>query len=475
MTDINSLIDFTGSPAHTVSQLREKSVDVPSWATLIREYEPKLHRVNRDHINLRDKRGGREKSSRIHVGLEKLLVRRMNEFTFAIPVRRQYEQTDDETIKEIQRAIERVYQVAHIDAENLRRGIQYYAACECLTLWFTVEKPNTLYGFETPYKLRCRTYSPMNGVQLYPLIDDRGDMVAVSFEYVQRVLDKDVIYFETYTADRHYQWTGTDGSWREDTASVGTDGEIAHGEEIAIGKIPAIYIWRPVPVWDGLCGLREEIEYTLSRNSNTIAYNAAPVLKLVGEFAGRPEEKGLDQRVIRVENGGDVEYVEWAQSTAAIEYHVEMMLKLFWQQSQMPDISFETMKSMGSIGYDARQTLLTDAHLKIGDETGAWMEFLEREFNVVKAFVGQMNRQWADRMDKVQCRHIITPFIQRNEENEITLRMKANGGKAIESQRESIMKFGTVDADRTMREIQEETAEDNRSRAEAYSLQDQVY
>ena len=41
-------------------------------------------------------------------------------------------------------------------------------------------------------------------------------------------------------------------------------------------------------------------------------------------------------------------------------------------QAQMPDISFENMKSLGNIGYDSRRTLLTDAHLKIGEESGPW-------------------------------------------------------------------------------------------------------
>lgn len=475
MSRIDEMIDFSGSPSQTVGQLREKSVTVPSWTALLKEYEPKMHKVNRDRLNLPDRRGGRERSSRIHIGLEKLLARRMNEFTFAVPVRRQYEPTDDETLLDIRRAIEAVYRCAHIDAENLRRGLQYYAACECVTLWYTVERQNRLYGFDTPYKLRCRTYSPMGGVQLYPLIDDRGDMVAMSMEYIQRVLDRDVVYFETYTADRHYQWTGTKNSWREDTLAVNADGSITHGEEMSIGKIPCAYIWRPAPIWDGLCGLRREVEYTLSRNSNTIAYNAAPVLKISGEYQGPAEKKGQEQRVFRLENGGDVDYVEWTQATDAVQYHVEQMLKLFWQQSQMPDISFEAMSALGNIGYDARQTLLTDAHLKVGDESGAWLEFLEREFNIIKAFLAQMNTRWADRMDEVQCRHVITPFIQRNEENEISLRMKANGGKAIESQRESITKYGAHDVDQTMREIEEETARENRSRAEAYSLNDQAY
>jgi hypothetical protein len=49
----------------------------------------------------------------------------------------------------------------------------------------------------------------------------------------------------------------------------------------------------------------------------------------------------------------------------------------------------------------------------------------------------------------------------RNEEAEINLRMKANGGKAIESQLESIERFGkSKDAQATLEQIQQESAKE---------------
>ena len=133
------------------------------------------------------------------------------------------------------------------------------------------------------------------------------------------------------------------------------------------------------------------------------------------------------------------------------------------------------MKSLGNIGFDARQTLLTDAHLKIGDESGSWIEFLDRECNVIKAFLKLMNTELASEVDNVQVEHVITPFIQNDELSEINKRMKANGGKAIESQLESIQKYGqSDDAQATLDQIQAEQAAETSQRAAAFSMNQSI-
>lgn len=481
MANIKDIIDFTSrKPGDIIADLKQKSVPVPEWSKLLEDYEPTKHKILSDTLTLKDKRrkdGTEEPSARITIGLEKLLAKRVSEFTFAIPVRRVYGNTEEnDTRQQIAKALEAIYLNARIDAENLKRGVAYYAACEVFTLWYAVRKPNTLYGFDSEWKLKCKTYSPMNKVRLYPLIDELDDMLAMSFEYSKTIKDKTVNYFDTYTADRHYIWKQDleGGDWSEETAKVSDEGDTVNGEEIIIMKIPGAYAWREFPVYHGLTGLRSEIEYTLSRNSNVIAYNSAPVLKISGGIKGQ-EDKGEARRIFRVENGGDVAYVSWQQAIEALKYHVETMLKLYWMQAQIPDISFENMKGMGNIGYDARQTMLTDAHLKIGDEAGVWIEFLERECNVIKAFLKVINPKWANEIDNVSVEHIITPFIQNDELAEINKRMKANGGKPIESQLESIQKYGqSDDAQATLDQITKEEKQTAQTKASAFSMSNQT-
>lgn len=72
-----------------------------------------------------------------------------------------------------------------------------------------------------------------------------------------------------------------------------------------------------------------------------------------------------------------------------------------------------------------------------------------------------MNPSWSKAIDEVDIEHIITPYIQGDELGEIKKRITANGGKPIESQRESIARFGwSDDPEDTLRQIQEEAQEE---------------
>lgn len=450
--DIDNILQ-TQDVSSIINALQQKELDLPSWSELLKSYEPTKHEIVHDQVTRKDKErsgGGLDKASRIHLGLEKLLVSRMVDFMFALPVKRVYTNIDgNETRQKIADAIERIYKYARINTENIKRGVNYFASCEFVTMWYVVESPNTQYGFPSRYKIRCKTYSPMDGTRLYPLFDENDDLVAISFRYEKNIENKTITFFETYTANKHYKWKSDDGRWSDVTA-----------EAISIGKIPCVYGYRHKPIYFGLSHLRHEIEYTLSRNSDIIAYNSAPVLKVSGGLQGA-ENKGETQRIVRTENGGDVAYVSWAQSIEATKYQVEKLLSLFFMQSQMPDISFEKMAALGNIGYDARQTMFMDAHLRVGEESGAWIEYFEREANVIKAFLKQVNTEWANEIDNVEIEHIITPFIQNSEDADITKYMKACGGKPVMSQLEAIKYLGMTDnAADTLKQIQVEAEQE---------------
>ena len=419
-----------------IDSLKERTTKPHFWADLKKDYEPSLHDIVDDKQGRKDKvhsDGTIDKAARLTIGLERLLAKRMNEFTFAIPVKRNYIGDDTDDKKAIVKAIERIYQVAHIDTENKKRGLAYYASCEAMTVWYTKPGRHNLYGFPCNFKLKCKTFSPMSGVKLWPLIDEQGEMYAMSFEYTRKVKDTIVTFFETFTSKRHYIWKQEEGAdWQV----------VTPGEEISIEKIPAIYIYRFSPVWEGLTDIREEIEYALSRHSDILAYNSAPILKVAGSIVG-DEQKGETRRIYRVTEGGDVSYVSWAQSNAALEYYINTLLNMFFMQAQMPDISFSSMTRLGNIGYDARKTLLTDAHLKIGDESGPWIEFLERESSIIKAFLKKLNVGFKEEdIDSILIEHIITPFIQEDEMQNIEKWSKAGGGTPLVSPLEAIENAG---------------------------------
>lgn len=465
MDDIKTIFSEDRPVSEIITDLKNKSVSVPAWDELLKYYDATKHDVM-DKAKRPDKvvKGKPvEEAARIYFSLEKLAVKRMSEFMFSIPVKRVYSNIDKDTEKQkIIKAIEAIYKHARINSVNIKRSRALFASCEVCTLWYAVEKKNNLYGFDSKWKLKCASYSPIDGYKLYPLFDEYGDMLAMSFEYKKKVLDKEITYFETYTDDKHYKWSvaGENGYTEE------------VNEDIKLGKIPIIYAYRSSPIYEDLSHIRNELEWVVSRNSDVIAYNSAPVLKVAGKLQGG-EDKGNERRVYRVEADGDVSYVSWNQAIEAVKYQVDTLLKFFFMQLQLPDISFENMKSLGSIGYDARQTLLTDAHLKVGDEQDVFIEYFEREANIIKEFLKKMNVKWASKIDEIDIEHEITPFIQNDEKADIEKRQLANGGKPIESHLESITKFGQSDnPDETLRQIQEEEAASAKSNSIANILND---
>lgn len=130
MDEITAILDSSRPIDDIINDLKEKSVCVPSWDELIKDYEPTLHAIVSDTITRKDKTksdGTTEKASRIYIGLEKLLTKRMTEFMFSIPVKRVYHNIEDnETRQQIAKAIENIYKYARIDSENIKRGNAYF-------------------------------------------------------------------------------------------------------------------------------------------------------------------------------------------------------------------------------------------------------------------------------------------------------------------------------------------------------------
>lgn len=430
-----------------LSMLQQKNVYPPEWGKLLAEYDSSKHPVC-DKTKRPDKirQGqGKEEVSRIHLDLEKLITTRMVEFMFAIPVNRVYSGVDDDTTKiEIRKAIEAIYKNSRFDTENAERAKELLASCEVATYWYTIDQPNTAYGFKSEKKVKCKNYSPMDGYELYPIFDEYDNMIAMSVKWTAKHTDTKDTFFETYTDTRHILWKND---------------KVEKDEPNTLGKIPYIYSYRLKPIWDGVQHLINELEFTLSRNSDVIAYNASPILAVTGTIQGKEQKDA--RRVYRLENGGSVTYVTWSQAIEAIKYQVETLFRLIWQRVQLPDLSFENIKGMGAVSGEARKTLLTDAHLKVGDEQGAFIEIFEREANIIKAYLKKLNPAWSEKIDEIQIEHVVTPFIQNDEASEINKYYTANGGKPLISHKESIQLAGlSADAEKTYEDLQNEAAQE---------------
>ena len=450
MKKIEEIITPGRSASDIISDLKLTSVVQKNWSELEKEYEPKYHPVMTDPKYKDEVEGdGITKVTRITIGLQKLAVKRMTQLMFGIPVKRIYKPETDSQ-KEIAKVIEAIFERNRIDSVNVERGKYLFAACESTTIWYAQEEKNTIYGVPSNIKIRCKSYSPMKGDILYALFDEFDDLIALSFEYVRKEGADQNRYFDTYTKTQHIGWKISGSNWSE----------IAN-ETHTLGKIPGVYINRPEPIWEDTSNQVYEIEWTLSRNGNYIRKNAKPLFvvfadQAVNTGAEAKADPNAPKSVFQFPANGKASYVTWESANASMALQIENLYRSFFTQIQIPDMSFDQMKSTPMSG-EARKMMFVDAQLKVMEESGRWLEMLDREVNIIKAFVKTILPGKEAEIDTLKVETLITPFRISDETETIKNIMTATGGQAIVSQLEGIQTLGwSDDAAKTLEAIKTE-------------------
>ena len=449
------------TPEAIIADLCSCTKDVPTWNNLEKLYDESKHPIKNDQtlrpLEKTSADGQRDVPARISYPAEKIAVRRMAQMAFSIPVKRVYSTTNDAE-KAFADAIEKVYDAVRIDGVNMKRMKAYFASCEMATVWYLTDdggEKHEKYGFSTSAKIRCRSYSPMPSkmsqiyqADIYPLFDDTGDLVALSFKYVVNVNGTDIETFDSFTAQKAYYWTNGEEGWTVEE------------KDVVIGKIQAAYISRPGAMYDGIQDFRNEIEFSNSRNSDVIKKNSSPIIVVSGEIVGAPPANGRGREAYQLKSGGSVNLLNPAMSSDQVKTHISTQKEFIAEVTQMPDLSMENIKGLGQMSGEARKTLLTDAHLKVGEESHDIVWFLDREFSVIKSILATAYPAWKSLVSKVTCKHIITPFIQ-NDQTSQTDRLAKRVDSRLLSRRSALEQFDDVsDVDEEMKRIEEEGAAD---------------
>lgn len=442
MPPIKEIIRKDRPAGLVILDLKQKTVEVPSWGELEKEYDPKKHPVH-DTKTYRDKtkKGKTEKMTRITYAIQKQAVKRMKELMFTIPVKRKYTYSSDPE-KQAAAIMEAIFKKNHIDSVNLKRSHKAFASCEIITIWFAQPQETVYAGETSKLKLRCRTYSPMDGDELYPLFDEYDDLIALSIAYSRYEGQDKVNYFDTYTADHHYRW--------KQMAASGADWEEDATEEITIEKIQGCYLSRKEPIWEDQSDNGYELEWTLSRNGNYLRKNSRPTWVIYTDSTRptnpqkqEPVDDNVGRNVLRYGQKDRAEYATWQQAIEALKFHTEELRRNIHTTLQLPDMSMEQMKATPMSG-EARKMLFIDCQMKVTDEAGDWLEFFDREVNVVRAFCKIMFPKLAGAFDTLVVENIITPYQINSLSDDIKDGTNATGGKAVASRQTIVRRLGLV-------------------------------
>lgn len=448
MENIEEILQL--APADAVKRLKRKAFTPPAWSDLVKEYDPAQHPVTNkgkypDNVT---PDGKLEEVTRITLNYQQLATKRMSELVCGIPVKRIYSPEDDRQ-REASECLEAIFQRNRIDSVNIERCNALFSGCEILTLWYPTKEPNKLYGFDSQLKVRCQTYSPREGAQLYPLFSE-GDLIALSIETTRTEDGENIRYLDTYTRDKHITYQEGKGGW-----------QVTKEEEIKLGKIPAIYCMRPTPIWEDTSRLVYEMEWALSRNGNYLRKNSKPIFAVFADeqvYFGSEESENKEYRaVVQFPKGGNAGYLTWDQAIDSLKFYIAELRQSFFTQLQLPDWSYESMKSTPMSG-ESRKQLFIDAQLKVTEESGRLLEFYDREVSVVKAFLATLRPDLSDAIEALPVEVVITPYQITEQRDTITELLAANGNKPLISHRESIEQLGwSTNASDTLSEIQQES------------------
>lgn len=395
-----------------------------------------------------------EKVARIRIALQKLIIKRAVSFCFGNPV--EWNCTpENENQQLVMKAFNKILTGAKVNSLNRKIARAIFAFKEAAELWFPVEvdKPHTKYGFPCKYKLRCAILSPMLGDTLYPYYDESGDMVAFSRSFSRKDSSgTSYNYFETYTDEEHWLWVNSEEGMKP------VEG---YPKPIGIGKIPVVFGHQEQYETEDVDTLIDRLETLLSNFADTNDYHASPKIFVKGELKGF-SRKGETGSIIEGEDGSDAKYLAWQNAPESVKLEIETLLKLIYTLTQTPDISFDSVKGIGSISGVALKLLFMDAHLKVQDKKEIFDDYLPRRANIIKAYIGQFNTKLEEDAENLDIEPEITPYMIVDDLSELNYWMTANGNKPVISQEESVEKAHlSNNPEATMQKLREQQTMDN--------------
>ena len=397
-----------------------------------------------------------EKVNRIALSYQKLIISRSVAFLFGNDVQHVYPSILTDNQQLIIDAIDKISKANKISNQNrviARTAMTYKEAAE---LWYVRKENNIDYGFNSAFKLKTKILDPNKGYIFYPYYDFDGDMIAFSYSFTIKKDTKIVNYFETWTNEQQIRWSDESGTW-----------ELMEGfpTDNPIGKIPISFVQLPEYETEDVQMLIDRLEKLLSNFADTNDYHASPKIVVSGEVKGFAK-KGEAGGILELQNGASASYLSWANAPESVKLEIETLIRLISTIAQSPDISFDSLKGIGSISGTALNVLMTDAHLKVMKHSEIFEPFLQRRINIIRAYLKTMNVQWSKDIESLYIEPYIVPFSINNESDKIDLLMKANGGKAIISQKAAVQQAGMTnnpeqDYEQIMSESGNDTVDNN--------------
>jgi SPP1 family phage portal protein len=198
------------------------------------------------------------------------------------------------------------------------------------------------------------------------------------------------------------------------------------------GKIPVVYWRQESPEWADVQSICNRQETLISNFADTNDYFASPMIKVTGKVLGFAE-KGEQGKIITLADGANVDYLTWDSGPVAIKTEFDNNASLIFTATQLPNLSFEKLTSLGSNNNAMTKLMFSDPHMKVETKWETFGEGVQRRLNLLTAMCAQLHNQ-SGMEKKLFIKPEMEPYMPKNVKEELDALITATGGEAIMSQ-----------------------------------------
>jgi hypothetical protein len=367
---------------------------------------------------------------------------------------------NDEGEKDLLSVVRQVIKRNKLKYLNKKIVRSWFAEQEVAEYWYVVKDDGfwakvlasvkSIVGLKvTPqYKLKCAIWSPFRGDKLYPHFDDAGNFDALAREYT--VTDEANVthsYFMLLTDTEVIKW------------DISKNFQRVEGESFRHGfkKIPAIYMYRRETLCKKIRPIRERLEKLVSNFADCIDMHFFPKIVVEGDMENKAPIDIGKSKLIKIENGGKVYYLNWEQTSDAVKLELDNNLNLCYTMTKTPRLSLDDLKGAGDVPSGrAFDFLFMGTQLSVENHYEEIGEYMQRRVNFLVSAVGSMSAALSKPSETIDI-DVEMQHYSLDDMAEKIKNAKDACGQPIASQKTGILMAGLVeDAEEELKQIQRE-------------------
>lgn len=350
--------------------------------------------------------------------------------------------------KDLLQVLQKTWDDNKLDYFNQKTARLLFSETECAEIWYSVPcgpdywAGTPMEGAKARFRVKALAYSL--GDSLYPVFNKFGDMIAFGRGYKIPVGEKTEEHFDLYTETTTYLGVNQANTW------------VVTTEAVPAGKIGVMYYSQQRPEWWPSQRAIVRRELVVSKHGDINDYFGSPMIIVEGKIVSFAK-KGEDGKVLQIEAGGKVSTLAWPEAPESIKLELENLKALVNDQTDTPDIGFDTMKGLGAVASGtALKFFFMKPHMKAARNEQTHGEIVQRRINYLKAALIKLSPK-LEKAANLSIKPVYEYYLPKNDQEIITNLSTATGAQPFMSQETAVkMNPYVQDPDTELAKINEE-------------------